>query len=1059
MNAPELTQISASAGAGKTWKLTGDYIAKLAKAGNMDSTAALAAYAATILAVTFTNAAANEMRSRVLERLKETALGEGAEADKAMRWLEVFLRDPSALNIRTIDSVLHQIVRASALELDIPPDYEIEFHVENALAPHVDAVLESARNRGNEQALLRKACIAALEGNSSGDFLAGAKIIGPLMALLEDCLQGKFEDLASVEQIDAAIEHLEASVSAAAGKFLDLAKGNRWEHGSIASSLRKYAEKEFPKAISAAAGRKYSEVFKDPPASDELEKAWYEFVRAANSYHRGTVTLKRGRRQKPFVDLAKRISEKFLDAQSEAGAALQALIPAWASQALESPGGVSEALCRMGSRLTHFLVDEFQDTSDEQWRVLHALVLEAISRGGSFTWVGDVKQSIYGWRGGDPQLFNKALQDAELTAVVPKPSQEKLEDNWRSLPAITEHTNALFKPLEEPAVARAVAELLAGKGAEPDILDDAATRITQAFQDVKQNCKKVGGQPGYVAAIEVEASDDADPMVDAVCRLLLDNLGKRRPWSDILILVRKNDDARKLAAALGEYRIPVITENGLLLNENMLIVQTVALLEFLDNPTNDVAFWTLIHGSIFSGHPLARDLASVDLEGWAAGRAPKKPLYRQFREDFPEIWKSMLKPLFYRNLLMTAYDVVREWYARMDAENRFPDDRTMLRRFLETIHIAENGGQATIPGFLEYWRANSESEKAPMPEKMNAVRIMTIHKAKGLQAPVVIVPGAEFAVNASKDPVVLEVEGLKVVTRYVKDQGPVYDREIVRQGLEALNLLYVALTRAEEELYIFFSDGGNKGLRKIIDLLQEKAGLGLPYALGEIPRGMPGHSPYFVEQKNMPAGQSETVGTEWKPMAWMPGLKIYHTELASKSLTAKQRGTVVHSCLERMGYGASGADVAQDALKAGVSGSAIAVPESEMPGLLAALQWFAEKIPGEDWLVRGWREHPLMNAKGETLRADLIVPETWGPLVVDYKTGEPRKEDIGQIREYMQILAASGQFPGVPCGLLVYLDKRKFMKITFKGGIDLAKRADDAPVTAEMLTDELPKLP
>lgn len=1036
-----MTQIRASAGAGKTWQLTSDYIRLLNEVAR-GKTSGLASLASTILAVTFTNAAANEMRSRVLERLKETALGSGDDALQARRWMDTFLKEPAALNIRTIDSLLHQIVRASALDLGIPPDYGIEFSVESALSPYLDSFLESARQPGPEQNLLWKACFAVLD-SSSGGFLAGGKIMKPLLKILEDCVRGEFDDLSSLEEIDAARQALGLAVSKAASHFLNLADQHKWRSKTNRNSIASYESgNPFPARLSTVFAKSTGELFKDAPCGPELEAAWQELLGRAADYYCGQVILERGRRMKPFVDLANRVAENFRAGQAEEGLVLQALVPALASSVLSSPECVTDALCRLGSRLSHFLVDEFQDTSNEQWTVLHSLVHEALSRGGSFTWVGDVKQSIYGWRGGDPSLFDKALHDSELRAIVPDALPKSLKDNWRSLPAIVDHTNSFFEPLAKEEEALKVAALILGKDANQDVTQETAAHLVAAFREGAQNCKKTDGAPGYVSACEVDAGED-DDFSEAVCRLVLDNIGQRRPWSDILILVRKNDYARELAEKLGNYRIPVITESGLLLRENALIAQTVAFLEFLNNPDDNSAFWNFINGEIFRLHPFASTIRDLDLADWAAGRDRFMPLFRKFREDFPEIWKTAIRPFYHRPLLMTAYDVVKEWYKRMDVERRYPDDLTMLDRFLETLHISENRNQATINGFLEYWRANSEEEKAPMPEKMDAVRIITIHKAKGLQAPVVIVPDPAYPIIRETKPAALEAGGVRVAASLAKDVGAPHGRAVARQGLELLNLVYVAYTRAQEELHILLRKKNNPNqLRQVLDYLQEKADLELPYTIGELPLAQPGHKPCFVEIKKAVEPEApETEQPDWKPMSWMPNLKIYHTELASTKLTPTQRGTVMHSCLERMGYEGDAGEIAEAALKAGVSGSAIFVPESELAPMRAALEWFAEEMPGRDWLGRGFREQPLVNAEGELLRADLIVPESWGPLVVDYKTGEPGSGDIAQIREYMQILAESGQFPGRPCGLLVYLDKRSFVKVQY-GGIDLSKAAD-----------------
>lgn len=101
----------------------------------------------------------------------------------------------------------------------------------------------------------------------------------------------------------------------------------------------------------------------------------------------------------PFVRLAQALVAAFLQNQEQEGALPGLLVPRLAREVLEGERGVPEALCRLGTRLTYFLVDEFQDTSREQWQALRPLLEEALSRGGSLTWVGDVKQSIYGWRG------------------------------------------------------------------------------------------------------------------------------------------------------------------------------------------------------------------------------------------------------------------------------------------------------------------------------------------------------------------------------------------------------------------------------------------------------------------------------------------------------------------------------------------------------------------------------------------------------------------------------------------------------------------------------------
>lgn len=1054
MARPRLLQISASAGSGKTWRLTGDYVEKLCQPVAGASREALARAAASILAVTFTNAAASEMRSRVIRRLKETALrGEPEDAERALLWLDVFLKDLSALNIRTIDSLLHQIARASALELDIAPNYTVEFNTAEALAPHVELILEEARKPGPDRDLIAKACEAVIEYGDGAGFTAKRKILGLLDAILPNILTGGFDDLASPAEIQAALARLPDTLAETAGRFLDLVdkSGIKWANKKNKNSIADYANREFQKTFSKVAQKESAvELIKGEPTW-EIEEAYADFKRAASDFYCGANVLKRGLRYRPFVDLSKRAANAYMAAMLERGVALQSLVPGWAAQALDSPDGVSDALLRMGCALTHFLVDEFQDTSEEQWRVLRALVQEALAQGGSFTWVGDIKQSIYGWRGGDSRLFDAPLADAGLLAIAPKPERENLGSNWRSLPEIINHTNRFFSALADPDKLGEIAKELIGSDAPPEILDETKTRLSRAFADVEQKPGKSGEERGFVSAGIIEKSEfDDDPVASRVISLLLDDIGKRRRWSDVLILTRGNEQAAQLAAKLSEKDIPVVTENGLLLKDNALVIQSLAFLEFLDNPENDVAFWTMLRGDILASHPLAQALGGAALTEWAAGRERSRGLFRQFRRDFPEIWQSLIEPFYRRPALMTAYDTISEWYRLLETERRFPQDRTMLRRFLETLHIAEKAGNATIASFLDYWRAHGDEEKAPMPENMDAVRIMTIHKAKGLEAPVVIAPGYEFQIKNSNDPVTVEIAGLRVVAKLTKDTGEDYYRGMMLQGLEMLDLLYVALTRPREELYLLKAPKKSKirSLSSALDIMLASAGLELPYSLGEKPL-VQARRAEDGNDKSAPAG-ALAAGSEsgFRPMAWLPRLKIRHAAISPKGLTPKQRGTIMHACLEYMNFDADPRVSAKAALRSGLSACGIAAPESERESLLEALVWLAQSAPLADWLARGSREQPMIDEEGRILRADLIVPKEWGPLVVDYKSGDPGWNDARQVQGYMRVLEKSSQYKGKPLGLIIYMDQRRFQKIT----------ADASDPAGTPLCERLPEL-
>ncbi|MDE7372004.1 MAG: UvrD-helicase domain-containing protein, partial [Desulfovibrio sp.] len=242
---PGLCRIQASAGSGKTWELTRRFLERLAACGSDGGRASASCALAPetghswrdIIAVTFTNAAAAEMRERVLRRLKEAALGTIDEGvpfapEEARRWVDAILRDMSALNIRTIDSLLHLIVRSSALDLGLAPDFEPVFATEEALTPYYDLVLDRAwRDDPAMRGLLRSACRSLASREDSKGFLVGEKLRQQLRLVVDDVLRGRLDGVATEEEIKEKLELSEKNVRSLARQLLAVAEeiGIEWK--------------------------------------------------------------------------------------------------------------------------------------------------------------------------------------------------------------------------------------------------------------------------------------------------------------------------------------------------------------------------------------------------------------------------------------------------------------------------------------------------------------------------------------------------------------------------------------------------------------------------------------------------------------------------------------------------------------------------------------------------------------------------------------------------------------------------------------------------------------
>lgn len=1074
---PYLRQIKASAGSGKTYDLTRRFLAHLSQSapGVHVPSCGLGGAGGSgswgdILAVTFTNSAAAEMQERVIRQLKEIALGKGGpdgvriSPRQAALWVDSILRQLSALNIRTIDSFLHLVVRMSALDLDLPPDFTPTFSTEESLTPLLDASIEQAWQGDRAmQDLLRGVCEGLLYHSDIKGFMVGKRITRRVMELMDAALTGDWSKVAGAPELAARSAgyaqlyreragHLQRTVQAEGLKVhaSALKAFARAEQGDVKAATSAYFSKEGLDGCLLKASQGL--------ASAVAERAYGDLQAAAEAVSGTGQVLRRALELAPFVALTQKVAQGLEAFQQAEGTIAGVRIPYLAQKALSEGQGVSGALCRMGTRLTHLMLDEFQDTSRVQWQALLPLVQDALARGGSLTWVGDVKQAIYGWRGGDASLFDELLEaDAGLQTTQPQVFRDTLPTNWRSREEIVRFNNGLFDLLANPAHAVDVLLAMLPRQSPPAQVGEAAALMQASFaacgQIVPARAASKGGCV-RVEAVDGESSAHLDELVrQRLCRLMQEDIGPRRPWSDVTILVRSNPAASKVAAWLMDLHIPVVTENSLLLAEHPLIVQTVAFLSFLDTPQDDLAFWTFVSGSIFCG---MSGLEGQDLHNWAAERE-KGQLFKAFRLEFSAVWAQWLAPFDTTAGLMTPYDTVQEFFVRFRVLERFGSAQTFLRRFLEVVYRAESNGRATLGTFLEHWRDKGAEEKLPMPENMDAVRIMTIHKSKGLQFKVVVMPWTSFTPRPDSPPVQLELDGLELLAPRCKEMGPLYYEAMADMARESLHLLYVAFTRAVDELHVFHTRTpallNLPGLAPALEVLWTLADISLPLRKGKAisTKAAPVQKSLFdmhgssvlsdVAQMQIESDIAvPVIAVEpdiavapdlWRPMQWLPQLKIFRNPLQSMVFNARQRGILAHSCLEYFQWTGQPQGDVHRAVERGMRLFPLALQDKDAlaADIRAILLWYVSLPDAPRWLQEGVPEQSIMDAQGSLHRVDLLVTQAQARIAVDYKTGSPSPKDVLQMQRYLELLTALDSTSPVHA-VLVYLDIQQCRTVT-----------------------------
>jgi ATP-dependent exoDNAse (exonuclease V) beta subunit len=527
-----------------------------------------------------------------------------------------------------------------------------------------------------------------------------------------------------------------------------------------------------------------------------------------------------------------------------------------------------------------------------------------------------------------------------------------------------------------------------------------------------------------IEAITPEQGADEEEQIKSRIIELLPRLRARRgSWRGIAVLCRANADLEKITSWLLEAGVPVESEKTLNAREHPLIKELVSLLAFLNSPIDELAFASFILGDIFTrASGLPRERIEDFLFKRARGTGGHSYLYREFRQAFPDAWESLLEE-FFRNVgFVPLYELVISIYARFRVHDAFPGCQGFLMKFLELVRRQVSEENADCGAFLEYFAQAPDQELYVNVAETDAVRLLSIHKAKGLGFDVVIIPFLEIAVEPGGsgsrpymvDPESAEGVRLLKIDRHQLAFSPLLSRlfaaEYKRALVDELNTVYVALTRAGSELYAFLPEKSGRALNCCRLLIPEEL-----YSSGDEP-GTP--------------APAKTAGA--RILLESPGYKSWIPYLREEFID-KQRllhrerildGTVMHQALSFI-TDLSGRDIDAE-VRSAIERCRCMFPlyprfervEQTLLGICrsAHLKPFFHTAGGEVWC-----ERELSRADGRAQRIDRCVRAGGRTVIIDYKSSKgERGAGMAQLAAYRALL---GEITGDKCdAYLLYLD-------------------------------------
>lgn len=1008
--------LRSSAGAGKTHALVKHYVGLCLRSPDP------AAYRQ-VLALTFTNKAAQEMRDRTVRYLRDlarqvehdaaladvqqhlkavTGMDEDAIALRADRLLRHMLHHWSEVAISTIDAFTQRVVLPFAGDLRFEHDLRMSTDQEGYLKLAVERLIALAGGDPRVTDILGQACLQLLDDEQRWDpetpllqlsrQLQNERSIAPLQGIaaidvaevrrIGNTLRDQQRTyrtqvrelgaraLRTLQEAGISPEQLFQTKRGIYGLFMKLAcfQDEPLEVNSHARTTLKNGRWAGPNAT--AAEQATIEVLK--PALEALAHEALDLLRNGMRDHllRGAIL-----RDLPATFALHELEQQLEAVKQEDGIAFFSDLTRRVAEivATEPVSFIHE---RMGERYRHFLIDEFQDTSMLQWTCLLPLIDNALASGGSTLLVGDAKQAIYRWRNGEvrlfttlPRLFGRGDDPLEAeredTLVRNHAPLPPLAHNRRSSPVIIAFNNLLFGSLAQ----------------------DLPETLKPVYNAQEQLPGKV--RPGLVDLRVVEDDEEGGDRWATVLRYVDDALQQAlqdnaRP-GDVAVLVRTSAQGARIAEHLLAQGLAVLSPDGLKVAVDRRVAMVIDALRALFLGDMAAAVRTL------AAQALIVNGTHGDTDPFADRNTAPSALNELRATLLPLPLNDSLAPL--GTLLLHVHQ-------------RLLPDHVHTAPFLalmDEAHSWSDGHAADVPAFIRHWDRNGAARSTAPPNDGGAVHVMTIHKAKGLEFPVVIVPDASMRSSGRNTEHIWVAPGtatpsldaaLIAYNKKLLDAGvPELIVEHELRHLDDLNLLYVAFTRPVERLHAFVRRSANdpvgKGLLGWIGLQGAPDG----YRSGE-------HAP--LQSRNSRTSSGSTLPPRRPLSAAAVQVRTRNDQARS---AAVERGRKLHAVLAHVAHTEQLPQALDRCVRQGEIDEADRTHlQTELTTMLAS-----EKLaPWYGTHTNARNEATIVDTEGKAWRPDRVVFDHQAVRVLDLKTGEPRDEHRQQVQHYLHLLRQMG---------------------------------------------------